>query len=214
MKKIMNPKKEENYGAAHASPPAERYPDDQTESEMFELWLKRGIHFFEFCTFSEELTYQFLCFQERLLALADDVARVATFGFGLKSQIKYSAVEIIGTLDIREIIEVPGPEIPANFEGAVQGTYIPLEMLSSMLYGGKFADDSSFFSHLLNRFEEHKTWRLEEMLRGERLRKARLKQAEINGGRLRCKKIHEEKFRKAELQVAKLRETKLWLEKW
>lgn len=178
---------------------------------MFELWLKRGIHFFELSLFSE-VPYHFLCFRGRLLALADDVARVATLGFGLKSQINYSAVEIIGTLDIREIIEVPGPEIPANFEGAVKGTYIPLEMLSPMLYGGKFADDSLFISDLLNRFDEHKTWRLEEMLREERLRKARLKQAKMNGNRLRCKKIHEEKFRKAELQVAKLRETKRWLE--
>lgn len=84
---------------------------------------------------------------------ADYVARAATYGDELGPEMRYTVAEIIETLNSRQLIVVPSPEIPANSDGAVRGAYIALEVLCSMLHDGRLADESDYFADLSDEFE-------------------------------------------------------------
>lgn len=153
----------------------------EDERKRWNARLNETFRFERFCGF-DLVTFYLLFFEGQIYVSADYVARAATYGDGLGSEMGYTAAEIIGTLDWHQLIEVPGPEIPANSDGAVGGIYIVLEVLCSMLHDGRLAHESRYFADLLDEFErewwaEH-TAELQEMwiedanrLRAEKERK-------------------------------------------
>jgi len=166
-------------------------PDSEAELAKFykeiernwNLRLDTDFHFEELEGFCG-VDYHLLFYRGRnILVSADDVARSTTCGAGSESQIGYSAAEIIGTLDARDVVEVPGPEIPKNLAGAVEGTYIPIELAVAILAQTEnrarreLREDVTRFSTLLTDFEDKKEHLREVRLRQNRLRKARLIEA-------------------------------------
>lgn len=175
------------------------------EAKNWALRLEKEFHFEEFEGF-REVDYQLLFYRGRnILVSAVDAARAATYGAGSGSKIEYTAAEIVGTLDVREIIDVPGPEISASLKGAVEGTYIPLESLCAILHGSILADDISEFSNLLNEFRHNQDRQQEYWLREKRLRRSRLEESLYKGEQLRRTKLREERSRKAKLRREALR---------
>jgi len=176
------------------------------EAKNWTRRLEKEFHF-EIFPGGYDVDYSLLFYRGRnILVSAVDAARAATCGAGLGSQIQYTDAEFIRTLDAREVIKVPGPEIPANLEGAVEGTYIPLESLCVILHDSKMGYDASEFGILLSEFADNQEYLQEEMLRERRLRKARLKQAFEKGYWLQRTKDREERSRKAKLRNARAKE--------
>ncbi len=184
-------------------------PDMAARAAMYRVeqaknWVRRleKEYHFEKLNGLHEPDYQLLFHQGRnILVLAVDAARAATWGAKLGLGVEFTAAEIIGTLDAREVIEVPGPEIPANAEGAIEGTYIPLESLCAIL-GSTLPDDTSDFCTLLDEFARNQERVQEDRLRKKRLRRSRLEDAWVKGERLRSMKVREDRSRRAKLRYA------------
>jgi hypothetical protein len=147
--------------------------------EIWEPRLEREIYFEEFESLYEG-NYHILFFRGQILVLSDDLARVLTLVDDLGPDAEYTAAEIINIVNVRDLIVVPGPEVPANFDGAFGGTYVPLEVLVSMLWDTDcaFGDDATDFQSLLTDFEkyfeEYKSWQQQWRRLNARSRELRL----------------------------------------
>lgn len=153
----------------------------ENATKGWERRFEKKIHFEKFPG-SYGGDYQLLFFQKDILVSLDDVARALTYVAAGQYEIEYEASEILEALAIREFIEVPGPEIPASFDGAVRGFYIPLELMCALFYGGELSGDASELAALLDEFENRKAWhrvaRLQDATLGERkLRDAKWSEA-------------------------------------
>lgn len=178
------------------------------EARNWGLRLEKDFHFEKFPGYDDE-DCQLLFYRGRnILVSAVDAARAATCGSGSESKIELSAAEIIGTLDARDVVEVPGPEIPTNLEGAVEGTYIPLELLITILDQSKLEYYASQFAILLTEFADKEEHLRELRLREKRHRKRRMEEVLSKGYQLCRTKVREERSRKAKLRSAKLRSEK------
>ena len=143
--------------------------------EIWEPRLEREIHFEEFESFYEG-DFHILFFRGQILVLSDDVARAVTLVDALGPDAEYSAAEIIDIVNVCDLIVVPGPGVVADFVAGDGGTYVPLEVLVSMLWDSdcEFEEYALSFHGLLEEFEEQKLWQQEWRLRNARLRKLRL----------------------------------------
>lgn len=160
---------------------------NELADETTKGWEKRfrKIHFEKFPG-SHGGDFQLLFFRKSIFVSADDVARALTYL--ASSCIEYTATEIISALGIRDLIEVPGPEIPTHFEGAERGSYMPLEVLCGVLYRGEMKSDALELANLLDEFTKRQMRHLvatscDVMLREKMLREEKYSEAKLRSGK-------------------------------
>jgi hypothetical protein len=217
----VTPQKGENFdelGPSTPSPPPQRtffggFTDlalaqaayREFEMKQWEQRLENKIHFEKWESLYEG-EYDLLFFRGVVFVLDDESARAPLFADRLGPDSPHLVTEIIDQLDIRDFIAVPGPEIPADFIGAVHGRYFPLELLRSLLWCFNLPDDETKFSNLHNELEDRKAWHQEERLRESRLRKACLEKINMNELWYRMSLLDEERNRMSLLKKDELEE--------
>lgn len=102
------------------------------------------------------------------------MARAATSAWHLVPERAFKAAEILEIVDARDLIVVPGPEIPANFDEAFGGTYVQIEFLLALLWGTEFRADTNEFYRLFGDFDDRKKLRLDAGMQEAKMREERL----------------------------------------
>ncbi len=169
--------------------------------KIWEPRLEKEFHF-EVCKSFCFGYFNLLFFRGLILVSADDLARAATSAWHLVPERAFKAAEILEIVDARDLIVVPGPEIPANFDEAFGGTYVQIEFLLALLWGTEFRADTNEFYRLFGDFDDRKKLRLD----------AGMQEAKMREERLGVKRVEEAMLelivRRAKARTAKMRSEK------
>ena len=126
----------------------------EMERKIWEPRLEKQIHF-ESLPGDSNIDFRLLFFEGRIFVSADEVAKAVNYAWDWELIVPFTAAKILETYDC-ELIEVPGPEIPADLDGAVEGRYIPLKVgLKYISTAGDLYYDRNELVTLLDEFEEH-----------------------------------------------------------